>query len=494
MRGLPDFRSGRHPASQPKLSVCVLVGICLTAGLAGCGGADSEDSAPVEPPVLTTTPAIEPGFAWNRSDYVVRCENRPLTIRIAAAEGWRARVGKRDFRSGSFTVRQPAKAGQATPVTLARGGTHRQYFIRCLPADFPEYHTTGNWRGSPRITVVQMSGGYAVALDRHGTPVWWIRTPEGEPGDAKFLPDGTFAYAPVEGIEFRHYVVRTPDGRRLRQLTTGNGIGTDSHDLQLLPNGNYLIGGHRKVRGVDTSRFGGTRNSTIDTAQVQEISPDGEVVWSWNAYPRISLRETGRWWKVIADGEPPYDIHHWNSIERRGNLILLSFRHLDAVYAIDRRSGRILWKLGGVKTNRSLRVREDERAHFPFGGQHDARFTPNGSVTVFDNATRLKRSEPRAVRYRIDRERRTATLVDELTDPQVGYSVGFGSARIGPQGNWIVGWGAMKDGIVGSYTPGSPPSRLRTPGAASYRANPVIGEGPTVPLLRRAMDRRSDRR
>jgi len=369
----------------------------------------------------------------------------------------------------------------------------RSFYVRCLPTDFPEYEITGPWKNAPRLTVAQVKNRYAVALDRHGTPVWWFRAPEGEPIDAKFLGDGTFAYAPVSGISFRHFVIRSIDGSEKQILRAGNGLGTDSHDLQRLPNGNYLIGSHRLVKGVDTTPFGGKPNATIDTTQVQEITPRGAVVWSWNAFPRIQLRETGRWWKRLNGRPQPYDVNHWNSIERRGNLVLLSFRHQDAIYAVDRRTGRIRWKLGGTHRKESLVVKNDPAA-YPLGGQHDARLGPDGSITVFDNATYLHGRHPRAVRYRIDPRKRIAVLEEKVMDPDVRYSVGFGSARLDLKGHWTIGWGAMVNGTIGAYGPhGTSPSRLLTPGGASYRANPVTTGSPTIPQLRRAMDRMADR-
>jgi class 3 adenylate cyclase len=57
---------------------------------------------------------------------------------------------------------------------------------------------------------------------------------------------------------------------------------------------------------------------------------------------------------------------------------------LNAVFDIDQRSGNILWKLGGSATPESLRITNDpvftNGSHF--GGQHDARLLPDGTVTL----------------------------------------------------------------------------------------------------------------
>ena len=76
-----------------------------------------------------------------------------------------------------------------------------------------------------------------------------------------------------------------------------------------------------------------------------------------------------------------------------------------------------------------------------FGGQHDARLW-NGTLTVHDNAANLPRP-PRAVRYAIDAKRRTATLLESVTDPRAPSSLCCGSARKLGDGNWLIGWGGV---------------------------------------------------
>ena len=146
------------------------------------------------------------------------------------------------------------------------------------------------------------------------------------------------------------------------------------------------------------------------------MTPSGQLVWRWNTYDHISLAETGRWWNAPPTDQQPYDIVHWNSIEPAGDSVIASFRHLDAVYKIKKSTGEIVWKLGGTTTPESLTVIGDPRA-YTFGAQHDARLLPDGTLTVFDNRTNLSDPRPRAVRFRIDEQARTATFLGSITDP-----------------------------------------------------------------------------
>ena len=177
-----------------------------------------------------------------------------------------------------------------------------------------------------------------------------------------------------------------------------------------------------------------------------------------------------------------------NAIEPAGDdAVLVSLRHTDAIYKVDKVSGEILWKLGGTWTPKSLDVVGDPEGAYPLGGQHDVRLLPNGTITIFDNNTNQP-SAPRAVRYEIDEANRTATLVEELTDPLITKSLCCGSARQSDDGSWLMSWGG--DSLVGEYeASGQPNFRLGFGGTLfSYRAVPADNPALNVSSLRAGMD------
>ena len=131
----------------------------------------------------------------------------------------------------------------------------------------------------------------------------------------------------------------------------------------------------------------------------------------------------------------------------------LSFRHLDAIYKVDRRTGEIVWKLGGTETPESLEVLDDPR-EYPIGGQHDVRVQPNGRSRSTTTATGLDDPEPRAERFRIDEDAGTATLVESVTDPKVPTCFCCGSARRLDDRSWLVSWGG--NDVVGAYDQDGP--------------------------------------
>ncbi len=220
---------------------------------------------------------------------------------------------------------------------------------------------------------------------------------------------------------------------------------------------------------------------------IEEVTPSGELKWEWSTQGHIGLAETGRWWPT-ALATPERDIVHMNAVEPVGDdAVLISLRHTDAVYKIDKATGDVIWKLGGTWTPKSLTVKDDPEGAYPLGGQHDVRLLADGTITIHDNNTNLP-DPPRAVRYSIDESAKTATLVESVTDPEVSTSICCGSARRSADGSWLMSWGG--NSLVTEFdAEGRRTFQLGFGGAAfSYRAVAAPDGVLTRGALRAGMD------
>jgi hypothetical protein len=467
----------------------------LAVGLAPAEAAATRPSFKVVPQGFE-----ESRFNWKQRDYVARCAGVETAIRVKGAAGWTARVGSGPFRAGGFQKLISTAAGKRTTVEFRdEDQKTRRYYLRCLPVDFPEYEYARVRAGGPKHFSIQLPNRYGAIFDRHGVPVWWYQA-DGEPDNIQVLDDKTVTFDPVDQIAYQtgDYEIRTLGGRLLRVVRGANGASADIHEILLRPNGNYVIGAQVVRGGVDTTAFGGSANSSVIDVAIQEQTPAGDLVYSWNSGDHTTVAETGRWWNFPLLDPQPYDVSHWNSVEYDGPYMYLSFRHLDAVYKVDRRTGQVVWKLGGTQTPQSLEVVGDARGDYPFGGQHDARVLPDGTITIFDNSTGL--ADPaRVVRYRIDEQARTATLVEEILDPTIPFSLCCGSARKLASGDWLVSWGGLAE-VAGNFarTFGSVDGyddrgrllfELITPERFTYRAIPLPEGLLGAARLRDAMDR-----
>jgi len=102
------------------------------------------------------------------------------------------------------------------------------------------------------------------------------------------------------------------------------------------------------------------------------------------------------------------------------------------VFLIDKVTGGIKWKLGGTAVlplggEPVLRIVGDPEG--TIFGQHDARFQPNGAITLFDDHSKTAGAS-RAIQYSIHTIDDTATMDWEYAAPSGHNSVSMGSVRV----------------------------------------------------------------
>jgi outer membrane protein assembly factor BamB len=398
-------------------------------------------------------------------------------------------------KGGAFTVPVDLVVGERFDVIVKAGRTRPvSYHVRCLPSDFPSWTTqrTGHPQADfyavapkpPSPTAKQ----YMSIVDNHGVPLWWI-SPKSPTFVAMLLPNGNFAWMNTATSGFEEH---TLDGALVRGFDTVGGP-ADVHELVRLRNGNYIMAANMIRSGVDFSSWGGSTSGDLLDHVIQELTPAGQVVWSWRTSDHIPVSETTPEWR--GGMRTPFDAYHINSIEPTRTGFILSFRHLNAIYNIDKASGSIVWKLGGSTRPESLTVLHDPifDSGGDFSGQHDARLLRDGTVTLQDNGTSPGRA-PRAVRYKINTSSHTARLLENVTDSAVSSSGCCGSARKLPAGNWVASWGFAP--TFAELTPaGDPVFRVTfTEGTFTHRAQPLFTSDVKASTLRSAMDSRIETR
>jgi outer membrane protein assembly factor BamB len=449
-----------------------------------CSSRLTYTEVPVE---ITGTPALFPSFDREITDYVTRCDGtNPVSLDVNAPNGAAVSVDGSAPQDGSFSSSAPLQSGQEFSFTIGSYG--KSFYVRCLPSNFPNFTVERDGEPSSEFYATDPNTGtteWSILFDNRGVPIWWFDA-EARPFDTKVLSDGTITFSLSGGAGYRIYAL---DGTLLRTASFV-GHATDTHDLQEVGNGDLLVLAYVSRDHADLSGCGLSSDAMTQDAEIQEIDPAGNVVWSWNSADpgHIAPAESARWCPTFTG--PVYDMVHINSVEPDGDSVIISLRHTDAIYKIDKATGNIEWKLGGTPTPQSLTVLNDPYGSYPFGGQHDARILPDGTLTLHDNATNLTGDvahSPRAVRYAIDETARTATLLESVTDPDVPSSRCCGSARRASSGAWTMSWGG--NGVVTEFGPGGERVfRITFASGFSYRANPVPDGLLSRPDLRAGMD------
>src|ERR1700722_10011082 len=443
--------------------------------------------------------SLVPPFSPEVHDYAVRCAagTNVLTVSMMASAGASSLLVQ-PIASPALpqqTLSVSVTENQALVAVATNGTASVEYWVRCLPHDFPllqwtphpdagaappGYYLLGSGLFlSPGETVVPpTSGCFAMVLDPNGVPVWYSRAAWAN-GNCVFDVDSVVSGA----ISFDSIIDAPPqfEVHRLDPLGTtmvaahsdAGVLNVDLHELRLLPNGNFLVISSPAQPGVDLTGMivplldGGVETlsgpQTILACDLLEVQPDGAVVWSWTATDHFD---------AVADSLVPVltpagpfgnslvDPFHCNSVDvdpGTGNL-LVSAREMNSVFYVDKSTGRVLWKMGGAEASKDGATYVSVAD--PFAEQHDARFQPDwvaecnggsGHISLFDDESYLP-NPARAVVYDVvvgapdagtcgDAGSAAGTATVSWQRKGASSSLAMGSFRILPDGSRVIGWG-----------------------------------------------------
>jgi Arylsulfotransferase (ASST) len=444
-----------RPRSLAVFAVAVVAGAFACSGVvvegqSTDGGADArvdtgadtgrdaphDGGAPTGSPYLTRldvsasgdggVPEVElvPSFSSKVFDYYVRCaaEANTLTVSLTAAPGALGAIVQptASAASPSQTVTLGVNENQAIVATATAGSATTEYWVRCLPHDFPPMKMTphagagtpppGYYLVGTSLPAIGAPWGYAMILNGDGVPVWYAHGPAASgiqdvddvvPGAVSFFPTSGQGVIEIDQLDPWATTSAAPSGAPL-----------DIHELRVLPSGHYLVLSNPTTTGVDLTGVsiheadGGTvelgPGSSIVDCDIVEFDPTtGAVAWQWVGSEHFDPAKDSTGHQVAfgvtsPDGGQVIDVFHCNSIDvdpASGNL-LVSARYMNALFYVERSTGDVLWKMGGVAYT------PDHAPYVPvddaFYEQHDARLLPgwseacsggSGQVSMFDDHT-----------------------------------------------------------------------------------------------------------
>ncbi len=329
-----------------------------------------------------------------------------------------------------------------------------RYVLHYLPEDFPDVQVTQKDQGVsegliyavPRFQQDGARVSYLAILDNEGVPRFQRRV-EGIVLDFKLHPNGLMTYLLRRrinefGIADSVVVVLDPSFEEIGVLTTVGLTQTDGHDFLFTPEGNSLFISYNSTTR-DMTDFGLAADQTVGDSVIQEVTPQGEVVFQWNSWDHIDISD------CAVSGYPrfPVDYAHLNSLHLspEGDVIA-SFRGCGQVLKIDRPTGEVEWQLGGSRSD--FEIVADP--YNEFCGQHTANQLPNGNILMFDNGGYClgDREEvfgqfSRVLEYRLDNTRAEAVFVRDhaLGGSYQIYTRSQGSTQPLANGNVLISWG-----------------------------------------------------
>jgi hypothetical protein len=244
-------------------------------------------------------------------------------------------------------------------------------------------------------------------------------------------------------------IVTNSGYQTVARVPGGNGLHADLHDFQIAPHDIAYITAYNPIRCNLRAVKGSTHGTIIDTA-IQEIDlKTGLVRWEWHSLDHVGVSESETETPTSA---APWDWFHLNSIDPQpdGNLFI-SARSTWAGYQLEGGSGRVLWRLGGLKSSFKMGPGTET------AWQHDGRILPDGEVTFYDDGSNPPiHHQSRGLRITLDfgtREARLAFAYTHANPPLLAASQG--NMQTLANGNAVVGWGAVP--AISEYSSGGSP-------------------------------------
>ncbi len=278
-------------------------------------------------------------------------------------------------------------------------------------------------------------------LDTSGDLVWF-RSARGTPMNLRVQ---TYRGEPVltwwEGRSFQGHGrgwghVLDTSYREIARINGRAPLYPDLHEFVIGPEDTAFVTCYR-YHPLDLRWLGGERDAPGYESLVLEIDiATDDIVWVWHSLDHIDVRETAMTLD-IAPKDRPFDYMHINSIDvLPGGDLLVSGRNTCAVYRIDRRSGSVVWRLGGKRSD------FDMGPGARFYWQHDASWAGDGLVSLFDNADDPQREpQSRGLVLALDERAMTARVVHSYTHPAHLIASSQGSMQVLGGGRAFVGWG-----------------------------------------------------
>jgi hypothetical protein len=338
-------------------------------------------------------------------------------------------------QAGSAAAATPSSPPPVTILTSLPGTGRGQIFI--TPTG-----DAGTYQNGPEI------------LGRDGKVVWFHAIPQGQTASDfrtqtyhrhRVLTwwQGTGLGGLAKGTDH----IYNDHFQQIATVNAGNGLSADGHEFLITPWNTALILSYTTAT-ADLTSIGGPANQTVINGVVQEIDiATGEVLFQWNSQDHVRFSQSEQ--PLPASPTTPWDWFHVNAVhlDTDGNL-LIDARNTWTTYKVNRRTGSIIWQLGGKDSSFKLDAAPGQvldNAGELFSWQHDPEALGHDVYTFFDNESAGVPELPysRAITVKLHEPSHVATLLASDNQPEGLAAASQGNAQSTRNGNLFVGWGAL---------------------------------------------------
>jgi hypothetical protein len=446
------------------------------------------DASPILTSLTVSTGSLVPPFDPSVTDYAMTSLNSVYPIEVTATAS--------DPHAPLTIHNAPAQSGVPASFKLAAGedfsvslASGPAYTVHYLPPDWPAYTISTGPDGGPEAgteDVLMTTLSYQLIVDRSGAPLYYRTFAPQVVFDFQpfTLPDGGLAYAAevgapptaswISGVE--HVVDSQFRDVADLQLPAHGGHGilpTEGHDFILLDTDHYVADAYVE-QTVDLSGMNPawSAQALVANVVVEEVVA-GAVVFEWDSANYPSFYADSVYDNQFKAGVLS-DYLHLNSmcIDPGDGNFIFSLRHTSSIVKVDRKTGAILWTLGGKEDDFGLTGAQ------VFAYQHYVRAQPDGSLWVFDNDSA---PPARILSFVLDEvNKKVVSFTDVYDEPSSQpWAQLMGSyARLGA-GRYLFGWGEWVTGDIAPATTEVSNGTVlwgltfTTPFTPTYRALPI---------------------
>ena len=333
----------------------------------------------------------------------------------------------------------------------------------------PKYRSRPDLRTLPDVTITTAANGTVpgyicltpasgtglwgpLMVDEKGSPVWFKKVPDPATVAIDFKVqqyrnkpvltwwEGTIGGTGGQGVGQGEFVIADQSYREITRVRAAGNDQADQHDFVITPRNTALFWVYEAMP-YDLTALGGPKDGVLHDGVLQEIDiATGKLLFQWRAHEHVGLDES---YAPLPEGDSahlPYDFFHANSVglAADGNVIVSS-RHTWTTYKINHSTGKVIWRLGGKKSDFTI----EEKAKFAW--QHDFRQRRDGTYSIFDNGNGVTKVHDysRGLVMKLDEAARTAKFVAEYVHPDKLSAPTQGCFRELADGGSFIGWGQM---------------------------------------------------
>ncbi len=341
------------------------------------------------------------------------------------------------------------------------------YRIDIFPKEMPTYRLIQKKKSNGYLFFTPFEGSckkpsYAYISKANGDLVYFRRNRQDKKCLSDFkktvLPDGRVRYSVMEQeknmppLEYWSGALLIMDERlnplkRIRLLPTTNHpvLGIENHDSLILDDDHFIVASYYQTEAFIPHQ---DQPARIVALLLQEIKGN-QVIFEWDSRQHPELYKTCL---NQCNYKAFYyqDYIHFNSviIDPKDNNFILSFGGQSSIVKIDRKSGKIIWHLGGLADDFNISDK------YRFASQHAISILPDGRLMIFDNRSPGLISSTKGLHvpklattsriliFDLDEPNRKIKSVQEISLPH--YANTMGSVYLSDDNRFIVGYGSSK--------------------------------------------------